>query len=161
MNDKRFIAAKEVTFLNDTTANLAEMDWEEFEHLVRELFEKEFAPRGGEVRVTQSSSDGGVDVIAFDPDPISGGKIVIQAKRYTRTVGVGAVRDLYGTTMNEGAIKGILVTTADFGPDAYKFASDKPLTLMSGSHLLHLLEKHGMKAIINIQGARAKMGMKN
>lgn len=157
--DKRFIDARSVEVADDGTTNLAAMDWEEFEHLVRELFEKEFASRGGEVRVTQSSSDGGVDAVAFDPDPISGGKIVIQAKRYTRTVGVSAVRDLYGTTMNEGAIKGILVTTADFGPDAHKFASDKPLTLMTGSHLLHLLEKHGVKAKIDIKEARTEMGL--
>ena len=157
--DKRFIDAKSTELAADGTTNLASMDWEEFEHLVRELFEKEFASRGGEVKVTQSSSDGGVDAIAFDPDPITGGKIVIQAKRYTRTVGVSAVRDLFGTTMNEGASKGILVTTADFGPDAYKFASDKPITLMTGSHLLHLLEKHGVNAKIDIKAARAEMGM--
>ena len=158
--DKRFIDAQAVEVAGDGTTNLAAMDWEEFEHLVRELFEKEFASRGGEVRVTQSSSDGGVDAVAFDPDPISGGKIIIQAKRYTRTVGVAAVRDLYGTTMNEGAIKGILVTTADYGPDAHKFASDKPLTLMSGSHLLHLLEKHGVNAKIDLKEARAEMGLR-
>lgn len=159
-SDKRFIDAKNVEVVGDGTTNLAAMDWEEFEHLVRELFEKEFSSRGGEVRVTQSSSDGGVDAVAFDPDPISGGKIVIQAKRYTRTVGVAAVRDLYGTTMNEGAIKGILVTTADYGPDAHKFASDKPLTLMSGSHLLHLLEKHGVHAKIDLREARREMGLR-
>ncbi|MCA8926536.1 MAG: restriction endonuclease [Alphaproteobacteria bacterium] len=159
--DKRFIDPRTVEVANDGTTNLAAMDWEEFEHLVRELFEKEFASRGGEVRVTQSSSDGGVDAVAFDPDPISGGKIIIQAKRYTRTVGVAAVRDLYGTTMNEGAIKGILVTTADYGPDAHKFASDKPLTLLSGSHLLHLLEKHGVKAKIDLKEARTEMGLRN
>jgi len=157
--DRRFVDARAVTLEHDGTTNLAAMDWEEFEHLVREVFDKEFASRGGEVRVTQSSSDGGVDAVAFDPDPISGGKIIIQAKRYTKTVGVGAVRDLYGTTMNEGAIKGILVTTADYGPDAHKFASDKPLTLMSGSHLLHLLEKHGVKAKIDIREARREMGL--
>jgi len=157
--DKRFVDAKAVKLEHDGTTNLAAMDWEEFEHLVREVFDKEFSSRGGEVRVTQSSSDGGVDAVAFDPDPISGGKIIIQAKRYTKTVGVSAVRDLYGTTMNEGAIKGILVTTADYGPDAHKFASDKPLTLMSGSHLLHLLEKHGVKAKIDIKEARKEMGL--
>ncbi len=157
--DKRFVDAKAVKLEHDGTTNLAAMDWEEFEHLVREVFGKEFSSRGGEVRVTQSSSDGGVDAVAFDPDPISGGKIIIQAKRYTKTVGVSAVRDLYGTTMNEGAIKGILVTTADYGPDAHKFASDKPLTLMSGSHLLHLLEKHGVKAKIDIKEARKEMGL--
>ena len=100
-----------------------------------------------------------MDAIAFDPDPISGGKIVIQAKRYTKTVGVSAVRDLYGTTMNEGASKGILVTTADYGPDAYKFASGKPITLMNGSNLLHLLEKHGMNAVINLAEARKQLGL--
>ena len=134
--------------------NLATIPWEDFEHLVRELFEKEFRARGGEVKVTQASRDGGVDAVAFDPDPISGGKIVIQAKRYTRTVGVSAVRDLYGTVLNEGASKGILVTTADYGPDAYSFANGKPLTLLSGSNLLHLLERHGYRARINLLEAR-------
>jgi len=158
--DRRFIDSRAADLADDGTTNLAAMDWEEFEHLVRGVFDKEFASRGGEVRVTQSSSDGGVDAVAFDPDPISGGKIIIQAKRYTKTVGVSAVRDLYGTTMNEGAIKGILVTTADYGPDAHKFASDKPLTLMSGAHLLYLLEKHGVKAKIDIRAAREDMGLK-
>ena len=157
--DRRFVEGQKVQLEDDGTTNLAAMNWEEFEHLVREVFEKEFASRGGEVKVTQSSSDGGVDAIAFDPDPISGGKIIIQAKRYTRTVGVGAVRDLHGTTMHEGANKGILVTTSDFGPDAHKFAADKPLTLMTGAHLLHLLEKHGIKASIDIKSARKEMGL--
>ena len=130
------------------------MDWEDFEHLVRELFEKEFTSNGGEVKVTQASRDGGVDAIAFDPDPIRGGKIVIQAKRYTNTVGVAAVRDLYGTVVNEGATKGILVTTSNYGPDAYGFAKDKPITLLSGSNLLHLLEKHGHKAKIDLVEAK-------
>jgi len=153
--DRRFIEAREVGSGIDEGTNLASISWDDFEHLVRELFEREFASRGGEVKVTQASSDGGVDAIAFDPDPITGGKIVIQAKRYTRTVGVSAVRDLYGTVMNEGASRGILVTTADYGPDAYSFANGKPLTLMNGANLLHMMERHGQKAKIDIKEARA------
>jgi restriction system protein len=95
-----------------------------------------------------------VDAVAFDPDPIRGGKIVIQAKRYTNTVGVSAVRDLYGTIMNEGATKGILVTTADYGADSYNFAKGKPITLLNGGNLLHLLEKHGHRAKIDIKEAK-------
>jgi Restriction endonuclease len=53
------------------------MDWQDFEHLIREIFEKEFSSN----------------------------------------VGVAAVRDLYGTVVNEGATKGILVTTTDYGLD--------------------------------------------
>jgi restriction system protein len=153
-DDKRFISSYEVANNLDESINLAAMDWEDFEHLIRELFEKEFAASGGEVKVTQASRDGGVDAVAFDPDPIRGGKIVIQAKRYTNTVGVSAVRDLYGTVMNEGATKGIIVSTADYGPDAYDFAKNKPLTLLNGSNLLHLLEKHGHKAKIDLKAAK-------
>lgn len=158
-SDRRFIDAKDVSLADNGATNLASMHWEDFEHLVRQLFEKEFASRGGEVRVTQASSDGGVDAIAFDPDPITGGKIVIQAKRYTKTVGVSAVRDLYGTVLSEGASKGILVTTADFGPDAHKFAAGKPITLLSGANMLHLLEKHGTKAKIDLKEARKELGL--
>jgi len=152
--DRRFVSAYDVVDGVDESDNLAAMDWQDFENLIREIFEKEFVSVGGEVKITQASRDGGVDAIAFDPDPIRGGKIVIQAKRYTNVVGVSAVRDLWGTTMNEGAIKGILVTTADYGPDAYKFAKGKPLTLLNGGNLLHLLEKHGHKAKIDLKEAK-------
>lgn len=156
-NDKRFIEAKEIADNIDDSTNLATMDWEDFEYLVREIFEKEFSVNGGEVKITQASRDGGVDAIAFDPDPIRGGKIVIQAKRYTNTVGVSAVRDLYGTVMNEGAMKGLLVTTSDFGTDSYTFVKDKPITLINGSNLLFLLNKHGIKAKIDINEAKKQM----
>jgi restriction system protein len=63
----------------------------------------------GKVKITQASRDGGVDAIAFDLDR---------------------------STM-KGATKGILVTTPDYGPDAYEFAKGKPLTLLSGSELLY------------------------
>lgn len=154
-NDKRFVSAHNVEV--DSSTNLASMNWQDFEHLIREIFEKEFTSNGGNVKVTQSSRDGGVDAIAFDPDPIRGGKIVIQAKRYTNVVGVSAVRDLYGTVLNEGATKGILVTTSDYGSDSYNFAKDKPITLLNGSNLLHLLEKHNYKARINIKEAREEI----
>ena len=51
-------------------------------------------------------------------------------------------------------MKGILITTSDYGPDAYEFAKDKPLTLMSGGELLYLLEKHGYKAKIDLKEAK-------
>ena len=153
--DKRFVSSYEVASMLDESVNLAAIDWQDFENLIREVFEKEFSSSGGEVKITQASRDGGVDAVAFDPDPIRGGKIVIQAKRYTNVVGVSAVRDLYGTTMNEGATKGILVTTANYGPDAYAFAKGKPLTLLNGGNLLHLLEKHGHKAKIDLKEAKA------
>jgi restriction system protein len=57
-------------------------------------------------------------------------------------------------------MKGILVTTADYGPDTYEFAKDKPIVLLNGSHLLHLLQKHGHHAKIDIKDAKAALAQK-
>ena len=156
-NDPRFVDAKEVLARMAEGENLAAMDWGDFEHLCRELFERAFASTGAEVKITQASRDHGVDAIIFDPDPLRGGKIVIQAKRYTNVVDVSAVRDLYGAVINEGAIKGILVTTSYYGSDSYSFAKDKPLTLLAGRELLGLLEQHGYKFRIDLAEAKQMM----
>jgi restriction system protein len=153
-SDNRFIEARDVIDNINNGDNIAHMHWEDFEHLVREIFEKEFNQNGSDVRITRSSRDGGVDAIIYDPDPIRGGKIIIQAKRYTNTVGVSAVRDLYGTIQHEGAMKGILITTSNYGSDAFNFAKGKPITLINGSHLLHMIEKHGKKARIDTSAAQ-------
>lgn len=149
--DPRFIESRQVLADLNATDNLATMEWDDFEHLVRELFEKEFSQDGAEVKVTQSSRDKGVDAIAFDPDPIRGGKFVIQAKRYNIVVPVSAVRDLYGTMINEGAAKGILVATSYFGSDSYDFAKDKPIALIDGSNLVQMFSRHGYDVRIELQ----------
>lgn len=146
MVDKRFIEQSDILDGLDTRQNLMELSPFEFENLVSNLFTK----MGLETKQTRSSKDGGVDAIAYDQRPILGGKVVIQAKRYKDTVGVAAVRDLYGTMMNEGANKGILVTTSGYGPDAYEFSKDKPIELIDGGGLIYLLKQVGVEAkIIN------------
>ena len=148
--DSRFIESKDILDTLDEETNLLDMPWEDFEYLVRELFGKIFSQTGAEVKVTQASRDGGVDAVAFDPDPVRGGKFVIQAKRYSKVVPVSAARDLYGTMINEGASKGILVTTSHFGSDTYNFAKDKPISLIDGSNLLHMLNEYGYNVKISI-----------
>lgn len=151
MADKRFVESREVLASLNATDNLATMDWADFEHLVRELFAKFFGGEGSDVRVTQASRDGGVDAVAFDPDPIRGGKFVIQAKRYNHVVPVSAVRDLYGTMIHEGATKGILVTTSYYGNDAREFVKDKPITLIDGANLVHMFQQYGYQVRIDLQ----------
>jgi hypothetical protein len=152
--DSRFVNAREVLQGLGKETNLAAMDWQDFEHLIRELFEKEFSGRGAEVKITQASRDRGVDAVVFDPDPIHGGKYVIQAKRYTNTVDVSAVRDLCAVVKKEGASRGILVTTSTYGADAYAFANNEPVALLNGAELLGLLKKHGYTFRINLEEAR-------
>jgi restriction system protein len=138
MVDARFVEETDVISTIDGRPNLMELTPSEFENLITNLFER----MGLETRLTQASRDGGVDCVAYDPRPIFGGKVVIQAKRYKNTVGVSAVRDLFGTLQNEGASKGILVTTSGYGKASFEFAEGKPLELLSGSNLLYLLEQH-------------------
>lgn len=99
MVDSRFVEEDQVLATLDQRPNLMELTPSEFESLITNLFER----MGLEARMTQASRDGGVDCVAFDTRPVLGGKIVIQAKRYKSTVGVSAVRDLFGTVQNEGA----------------------------------------------------------
>lgn len=143
MKDRRFVEQGDLSFLT-SAQNLMDLNPYEFERLIVKLFQD----LGLDAKLTQASRDGGVDCVAYDVRPIIGGKVVIQAKRYRHTVGVSAVRDLYGTMMNEGANKGILVTTSGYGPDAFNFAKDKPIELIDGGGLLHYLQEVGVNARI-------------
>ena len=145
MVDPRFVAESDALSELDQRPNLMELSPTEFEALIQNLFTK----MGLEARQTRPSRDGGVDCVAWDPRPIFGGKVVIQAKRYKNTVGVSAVRDLFGTLQNEGASKGILVTTSGYGQASFEFAQNKPIELIDGANLLYLLNEHaGIEAKI-------------
>lgn len=138
MVDARFIEEQDVLGSLDSRANLMELSPGEFESLITNLFQK----MGLDTKLTRPSRDGGVDCVAYDARPILGGKVIVQAKRYKNTVGVSAVRDLFGTMINEGASKGILVTTSGYGKAAYEFANGKPIELITGSNLLYLLKEN-------------------
>lgn len=144
MVDRRFVEQSDILEQLDARPNIMDLTPFEFENLVGNVFSK----MGLDTKQTRPSRDGGVDVVAYDTRPILGGRVVIQAKRYRHTVGVAAVRDLFGTMMNEGANKGILVTTSGYGPDAFTFAKDKPIELIDGGGLLFLCEQVGVKARI-------------
>lgn len=145
MVDARFVTETDALSTLDQRPNLMELTPTEFEALIQNLFTK----MGLEAKQTRPSRDGGVDCVAYDPRPILGGKVVIQAKRYKHTVGVSAVRDLFGTLQNEGASKGILVTTSGYGQASFEFAKNKPIELIDGANLLYMLAEHaGVEAKI-------------
>jgi restriction system protein len=145
MADPRFVTTSDVLAELDARPNLMELSPTECEGLITNLFEK----MGLDTKQTQASRDGGVDCVAYDARPIFGGNVVIQAKRYKNTVGVSAVRDLFGTMQNEGATKGILVTTSGYVQASHEFANGKPLELIDGGNLLYLLLEHaGIEAKI-------------
>jgi restriction system protein len=111
MVDPRFVDTLDVMSDLDSRPNLMEFTPTEFEGLITNLF----ASMGLDPRQTRPSRDGGVDCVAFDSRPVFGRKVIVQAKRHKSTVGGSAVRDLFGTVQNEGASKGIFVTTSGYG----------------------------------------------
>jgi restriction system protein len=90
----------------DSRRDLLAMTPTEFEHLVRQLFEK----MGMKTWNTQASKDDGVDAVATNEEPIFRGLCIIQAKRYRGAVGVEAVRALAGVMEDKRATKGTMVT---------------------------------------------------
>ncbi|MGF7060779.1 restriction endonuclease [Brassicibacter mesophilus] len=134
--------------------NLAAMDWKDFETLIRDLFELEFREQDIEIRNTQYSNDGGIDVVAFNTNPYTGGIILLQAKRYTNTVTPEPVRALKGSMEEFKAIRGILVTTSDFGGSSREFAAQNNITLINGEQLIDLFNKHNYDFHIDIEQAK-------
>ena len=115
----------------------------EFERLVGQLLEK----MGFRTEMTKASGDGGVDVVATLDQPLTGGRYLIQCKRYgpDSTVGAATVREFYGAlNADRRAIKGILITTAAFTTQATEFAEELPIELVGRDKLQQLLGRHGL-----------------
>lgn len=96
------------------------------------------------VETTKASGDGGIDLIAYNYEPVLSGKYIIQCKRYSGIVGEPIIRDLYGVITSERANKGILITTGYFTKSAIAFAEGKPIELIDGKQLDTLLKRHGV-----------------
>ena len=126
---------------NTVTQNKFEsMDGIEFEKFCQILIER----MGLAVERTSPTRDGGIDLVANCSNILFTGKYYIQCKRYSGSVGVGAVRDLYGVVTAEKAVKGILITTGTFTNSAIEFANDLQL---------ELIDKKGIQEIMNMDNS--------
>ena len=153
MADPRAIDPVDIVSDIDKRPNLLDLTPKEFEAFIQNLFTK----MGFDTKLFRASGDGGIDCVAYDPHPITGGKFIVQAKLYTHTVQPTHVRDLWGTVQHEGATKGIMITTSGYGPDSYKFAGGKPLNLIDASGLLALCHERDVPArILHHRGQRKK-----
>jgi len=135
----KFVDEMNVVAGMDSRPDLLQLKPVEFEHLVRELFEA----MGMKSWVTQASRDDGVDAVVVNEDPILGGLCVIQAKRYSKIVGLEAVNALAGVMNDKAAAKGILVTTSWVGQASRDFAArNGRMTIIEGRELRHLVKEH-------------------
>jgi restriction system protein len=145
----------------DTVQNLLELDGFEFEQLMLQLFQA--IPEFHEVRRTRSRADGGIDLVAVNTTPFVGGRVAIQAKRYSthRKVDIAAVREIIGSVSQREFTKGIIITTSDFTSAAREEAARLGVELYDRERLLWLLRHHLHREYSIIDQERRKPPIKN
>ena len=111
----------------------------EFEHVTESLYHK----MGYDTKLTPARGDGGRDVEGSKSTPAERVKILIECKRYTKTVGVAFGRALLGMVSHENVNKGVLVSTGSFTRGLRALSeADHRLELIDGTHLIELLNEH-------------------
>ncbi|WP_435126497.1 restriction endonuclease, partial [Micromonospora tulbaghiae] len=145
----KFVDEMDVVAGLDSRTDLLTLSPGEFEHLIRRLFES----IGMKSWVTQASKDEGVDGVAVNEDPIVGGLCIIQAKRYSKIVGLEAVHALAGVMDHKRAAKGVLVTTSWVGKASRDFAATNGrIEIIEGRNLKYMLKEHlGLDVLIGLQ----------
>jgi len=113
-----------------------------FEQRVAALFEK----MGYTCRLTPSSHDGGVDVIATRQSGYSLEKLAIQCKYQRAPVGRPVIQQLLGVVSSDTSYtKGYLVTNSDITREACDLVqTNGRLGVIAGIDLIQLFTKHGI-----------------
>jgi restriction system protein len=130
------IADRDLLMDLDNRRDLLGLHRDEFESLVRRLFEAS----GLRAWQTQASRKNGVDAVAVNEDPVLGGVVVIQANRYSGVVPPEAVRALAGVMADRHATKGILLTTSWVGRETIEYARrNGRIQIIEGRELKQML----------------------
>lgn len=135
----RLASSVDVAAALDATTNLLEIDWADFEQLVRQLLQ---AMNGGDARVTRRSRDDGIDGVLFDCNAVMGGEYVVQVKKYRNVVPANDVRALAGVMHDKRANHAVFVTPSWFSDDGRRFAANNRIRLIEGPELKQLLHDH-------------------
>lgn len=115
---------------------LRAVPWKQFESLVGAYYRSEgYTVFENGVQ----GPDGGIDLVLVKNNQ----RTLVQCKKYQdRNVTVKQVRELLGVLQDEGAIKGILVTTAEFTPDAMALGlRHAALELVPGPRFIQLVQE--------------------
>ncbi|MFC5054465.1 restriction endonuclease [Saccharothrix xinjiangensis] len=144
----KFVEGLDAVATLDTRPDLMDMSPTNFEHLVRQVSEAQ----GAEGWTTEQSKDDGVDAVIVRRDPLVGGLSIVQAKRYSKVVGVSHIRELAGAMEEKKAGRGVLVTTSWFASGCKQKAHEHGrIELIDGNHLVYLIKEHlGKDVLIGI-----------
>ena len=112
-------------YLADNPEAWYQLQDDDFEVTMAEIYSR----LGYDVEKTQSTRDGGKDIIIRKPEILGDFIYYVECKKYAprRHIGVGVVRNLIGTVNTDRVNGGVLATTSFFTKDARKFVLDNKL----------------------------------
>ena len=110
------------------------MDGFEFERYLGHILTQS----GYKVLVTQQSGDFGADLVITDTN---GERAVVQAKRYTGTVGIKAVQEVVGAKAHYRATQAFCITNSGYTKAAQALAKSNDVALLSRHDLTRLIGK--------------------
>ena len=109
-------------YLSENPQAFYQLTGTEFEIVMTEIYNK----LGYKVERTQSTRDGGKDIIIRKPEILGDFIYYVECKKYAanRHIGIGIIKNLIGTINTDRVNGGILATTSYFSRDAKKFISE-------------------------------------
>lgn len=111
--------------------DIDKMTGRQFEIYLGHLFQS----HGYKAEVTQSAGDYGADLILSKGEK----KIVVQAKRYSKNVGLKAVQEIHTAMNHYGALEAWVVTNSDYTEQAYTLAKSNGVRLINRQELIELI----------------------
>jgi restriction system protein len=113
--------------------DIDDMDGRQFEHYLGHLFKA----HGYAVQVTRAAGDYGADLVIIK----DGKKIVVQAKRYSKNVGLKAVQEVQASIAHYGASEGWVIANREYTDEAYALAKSNRIRLINREQLIEMILK--------------------
>ncbi|MDR5608972.1 restriction endonuclease [Paenibacillus larvae] len=114
-------------------ADIDQMDGRHFEHYLGYLFKSQ----GYAVKVTRAVGDYGADLVLEK----AGKKIVLQAKRYKKSIGIEAVQQVYSSKNYYGASEAWVLSNRDYTEAARNLAKSNGVRLIGREELIEMILK--------------------
>jgi Restriction endonuclease/Polymer-forming cytoskeletal len=117
---------------------LRQLDWKRMQELVALLLHR----AGFQAEISWIRPDAGVVLTVTNPN--KGGRLdaLVQCPPWAMpNVDSAALKELYNSVLQEGASRGIFITTGEFSEEARQFAKMRPLELIDGVSMLRTIER--------------------
>jgi restriction system protein len=112
-------------------AEIDQMSGKQFEQYLGQLFKAQ----GYSVKFKQDSGDFGADLVLMK----DGRRVVVQAKRYQKRVGIKVVQEVQAAIAHYGASEGWGVSNSDFTEAAYSLAKSNGVRLINRNVLMNMI----------------------